>query len=260
MSNPQLIARGGKNYPSLIGIISAVAAKNFVFPSNNFLFFENPNGDELPGATSFSGVAQTLGFVNKTGAAIVADMYFVDPDGSEVLAASSGSVANGVHGGIDISALPAYCVNPGSALRVVVSTGNALAGAGVPATRYTSQAPSSSFGLIAAGRATSTTHLVDGGTPGATIIATVVSMFNFGAAGAGDVTFSTYLVRPDGSEELVETAQALVGESLESRTFVAREDGCKIKVVFSALPPTGYIYVVAGKTFTTNGYEGTPAL
>jgi hypothetical protein len=259
MSNPQLIARGGKNYPNLLNILSAVAAKDFVFPSNNFILFENPNGDELPGATSFSGVSQALSFVNKTGGAIVADAYFVDPDGSELLAATSGSVADGARGGIGITDLPTYCVNPGSALRIVV-TGNALAGSGVPATRYTSRSPDNTFALAAASKATSATHYIDGGTPGAVLISTVVTMFNFGAPTTGDVTFSTYLVRSDGSEELIETAQALVGGTLQSRTFGPREYGAKIKVVFSALPPTGYIYVVAGKIFTVNDYSGTPEL
>jgi hypothetical protein len=254
--NPQLQARGGKNYLGILGLISGVAVDAFKLLQNSQVVLEG-DGKVTPGAASIGPSTDFLFIANNSGALLTFSLYLEqDAGGSQLL--SSATIASGNSN--TLNALGALFQLPkGSRLRLNVTGGSVTAGGGVSCLR---NAAIFDEGFISAfSQALETTTFDVPVPPGASALAAIGSFINFAPSPSGDVTFDEYVVFADGTELKLNAAPiALAGGAANTGSGSTLGEGMKMRYKFSSLPPTSYIFAQGVLEFINNAFTIEPPI
>lgn len=252
-SNPQLQSRAGKNYYPIFGLIQGVAAEAFKLEQNNLIVMEGDN-NLLAGGSSFSASNDFLNILNNTGVALDFSLIFVDPEGSELVIQTK-NIADGVFD--DLGSFTQFVLPEGCKLKLQTSGGSVTAGGGVHVLRNITKPTLDSFKVVRAERVTTTEFVFEA--PAGAWIGVVPSFANFGAAGPGDVSVSSRIVWPDGTEHAFGGSTA-VGGTIEDTPLAVLSQDIKLKLVLSGLPPTGYLYMFVQHQLASNAFNAEPAV
>jgi hypothetical protein len=238
--NIPLQHRAGFNYPSLLGVLSALRGDGIKLASSTFTLLEGSDKEiRIPGAVSLLAPGGFVTIYNETGAGITAQLWLVLADGSATQLGADVIIADGAN---DDFASFSYAPSEGERLELRISSGSVTAQDGVRVQWSWTVVEKTYINLLEASRRlTSTTFEITGVEGVGGILAGFFMNFS-----ATPINYTVKRVWPDGFEEEIDTgtlgASGAADSGQQVTTGVTLNDDWKLLVEFDSLPASGFIW------------------